>query len=460
MCICELAAAHGYWDAVRSWLNNWNGRLVHALTLIGTYRLSWFSDPLQAPWYLIHAMAVLAHMAVCGLFFGLLLRTGIATGASLAATLVLGIHPITFEPVLWLPESYGYVFGNLLTLLAVWAYLEYERRSQAGWLVMALLLALSATLGIEQYLFVLGALAVVHLLRSRWHRPAHPAWLPLLIVGCCALVFLALHFAQFSGSADRLARATGEVRHIAGPGFFWKLAWWLSLIPDASPYGGLLQVGLGTLAGHGWLIALLTLAALGAAWRMAAASSWQVTAGNPVPSRHLWLATTGMAIFTAALLPFLFTGKYGFASRNMYVALPGLLITGAVMLDLLSKSKALRRRLRFILAPVVAVFVATSLAIDIGAQVIFAVSWRFHQGVILAIEANAKSIRSAGALEMTGIPPVPYKAISQMDNGWAFPCLVRWVVGDSEVQAWNNLMWSEERPYGPLNSHRIHWREN
>jgi len=460
LCMAELATANGYWDAVRSWLENWNGRLFLALTQIGTYSLPWFAHPLRAPWYLIHAMVVLAHMTICVLLISLLSRAGIAAGAALAATLIFALHPITFEPVLWLAESYGYVFGNLLTILAVWCYLEYERKGHIGWLLVSLLLALAAVLGIEQYLFVLCALAFVHLIRSRWHRPAHPAWLPLLIVACCTLVFLAFHFGVFSGTADRLARATAEAQHHSGPDIAWKLAWWLSLLPDASPYGGLLQWGLDTLTGHKGLIALLALVTLGAAWRTAAASSWQDVASNPLPKRHLWLIITGMAIFCASLAPFLFTGRYGFATRNMYVALPGLLIMGAATLDLMSTPTALRKILRLSLAPVVAVFAVTSLTVDIGAQALFARSWRFHQDVIHQIEADTAAIGAAGALEMTGIPAMPYKAISQIDNAWAFPCLVHWVVGDSNVQAWNNLMWSEDKPYAPPNSHRIVWQEN
>ncbi len=166
-----------------------------------------------------------------------------------------------------------------------------------------------------------------------------------------------------------------------------------------------------------------------------------------------------MAIFCASLLPFLFTGKYGYASRNIYVALPGLLIAASATLDLLAKGLAFRRVFRFILAPVVAVCVAISLAIDIGAQGIFAQSWSFHRQLIGSIEADTEAIRSTGALEVTGIPEMPYSAISQIDNAWAFPCLVRWVVKDSKVRAWNNLMWSEGQPYGLPNSHRIYWRE-
>ncbi len=220
LCMCELATANGYWDAVRIWLESWNGRLFLALTQIGTYSLPWFAHPLQAPWYLIHALVVLAHMAFCGLLISLLSRAGIAAGSTLAVTLIFAIHPITFEPVLWLAESYGYVFGNLLTILAIWSYLEYERRSQLVWLILAFLLALAATLGIEQYLFVLGALSFIHLLRSRWHTPRHSAWLPLLIVASCALVFAAIHFGFFSGTSERLGRATRVSGQITGPGFF------------------------------------------------------------------------------------------------------------------------------------------------------------------------------------------------------------------------------------------------
>lgn len=459
LCMCELASTHGYWEAVQYWLEKWNGRLFLALTQIGSYHLPWFSTPLHGPWFILHAMIVGAHMAVCGLLFSLLSRAGIATGASLAAVLVFAIHPITFEPVLWLAEGYGYVLGNLLVILPVWSYLEYERRSQPGWLILAFLLALAATMGIEQYLFVLGALSVVYLLRSRWHAPRHSAWLPLLIVASCALIFLAIHFGLFSGTSERLGRATGGSPQIAAPGFFWKLGWWLSLLPEASPYGGLLRVGLDTLKANTWLVALQILVALGAGWRVAAAGSWNKGAGDSLPRGHMWLAITGIAIFCAALLPFLFTGKYGFASRNIYVALPGLLIAVAVVLDLIARWLASRKVFRFVLAPIVAVCVAISLAIDLGAQGIFAQSWWFHRQLIGTIEADAGAIRSAGALEVTGIPANPYRSISQIDNAWAFPCLVRWVVKDSEVRAWNNLMSSENRPYGFPNSHRIHWRE-
>lgn len=458
LCMGELATAHGYWDAVRIWLENWNGRVFLALTQLGTYALPWFAHPLQAPWYLIHALVVLAHIASCGLLIRLLSRAGIATGAALAATLIFAIHPITFEPVLWLAESYGYVFGNLLALLAIWSYLEYERRSRLVWLILAFLPALAATMGIEQYLFVLGALSSVHLLRSRCHSSRQAAWLPLLIVAGCALVFAAIHFGFFSGTGERLDRAGGVSGQTTGLGFFWKLGWWLSLLPDASPYGGLLRVGLDILKGNIWLIALQTLVILVAGWRIAAVDSWQNGSRDATPQRHEWLALTGLAVFGAALLPFLFTGKYGAASRNIYVALPGLAIIVAAALDLFAKTLARHQPARFTLAAMVAVCVAVSLAIDIGAQGAFARSWRFHRELIRAIEAEAEAIRAAGALEVTGIPARPYKAIAQIDTPWAFPCLVHWVVSDGKVQARNNLMGPEPRSLALSNSHSIVWR--
>jgi hypothetical protein len=190
---------------------------------------------------------------------------------------------------------------------------------------------------------------------------------------------------------------------------------------------------------------------------MAAASSWPVVAARPHSNHHLWLIIMGVAVFSAALLPFTFTGKYGFAIRNMYVALPGLLIAGAAVLDLLSKLHIWRTVLRFTLAPVVATFLAMSLTIDIGAQATFAQSWQLHQEVIHAIKADAEAIRQSKAVEVTGIPPVPYEGTSMLSTAWAFPCLVHWVVGD-EVKSWNNLMPFDQRPLGLQNSHRVHLR--
>jgi hypothetical protein len=75
------------------------------------------------------------------------------------------------------------------------------------------------------------------------------------------------------------------------------------------------------------------------------------------------------------------------------------------------------------------------------------------------MQDDAELIRASKAVEVLGIPPVPYKEISQLGDGWPFPCLVRWVVDDSEVQAWNNLMWSE-KPQLASPNHRIYLRED
>jgi hypothetical protein len=454
LCMCELATSRSYWDAVRTWLDNWNGRLFLALTQIATYRLPWFEDPLSAPWFLVHGAVVSAHFAVCALLFSLLVRGGIRPGPALAASLAFSVHPVTFEPVLWLAESFGYVLGNLLVAVSVWAYLEYERGGTVAWLALSSSTALFAILGIEQYLFVLGALAVVHLVSSRWQRPARPAWLPLLIISFGVLVFLALHFVLFAGTVDRLAKFSGEALGAAGPGIAWRMAWWLSLFPDASPYGGFFSVGSQVLAQNGWLVALMSVAVLGAAWRIAVARSWLAQDDETPHQGRLWVIAAGFAVFVGALLPFLFTGRYGFASRNMYVALPGLLVVGAGVLDLLCSRASWRKVLRWVLAPAVAAFLTVSLTINIGAQALFAQSWQLHRHVVHALQTDAATIRQVGAVEVTGIPLVPYQGISMLSTGWAFPCLVRWVIGDG-VRGWNNLMRLEDRPPGVSKWHRI-----
>jgi len=77
--------------------------------------------------------------------------------------------------------------------------------------------------------------------------------------------------------------------------------------------------------------------------------------------------------------------------------------------------------------------------------------------VIHAIKADAEAIRQSKAVEITGIPFVPYEGTSMLSTAWAFPCLVHWVVGD-EVKGWNNLMPFDQRPSGLQNSHRVHLR--
>jgi len=269
-------------------------------------------------------------------------------------------------------------------------------------------------------------------------------------------VFAAVHFGLFSGTAERIARTMGQMQPAAEPGIVWKLAWWLSLLPNASPYRGVLHVGVQILTEHPWMTALIALVAVGAAWRVAAASSWLVATSRSRPNRHLWLIITGLAVFSAALLPFAFTESYGIAVRNVYVALPGLVIAGAAVLDLLSGHPVLRTVLRLTLAPFVAAFVVMSLILDIGAQALFASSWQLHREVIQTIRMDADAIRQSRAVEISGIPPIPYKAISQLGTAWAFPCLVRWTVGENDVRGWNNLMKFEDRPSGLQSSHRIH----
>jgi hypothetical protein len=458
LCMCELANTRGYWEAMLFWLQKWNGRLFLALTQIGSYHLPWYSSPLQAPWFALHAAVVLAHMAVCAMLFMWLSRAGINAAIALAASLVMAVHPVTYESVVWLAAAYGYVFGTLLTMLAVQAYLAFDRSGRGVWLVLAVVLALAASLGIEQYLVMLGALALVHLIRSRWHPPRARAWIPLAVVVGCAAVFAVMHFGPFAGTGGRLDRVA-SIAPAGGPGPLWKLAWFLSLVPEASPFGGFFHVGLGVLDRHVALWALIAVVAVGAGWRTAAASAWGADTMPSSQRGHPWLVFTGLVAFAAALLPFAITGAYGFSMRNLYPALPGLLIAGAAVVNVMCKSIALRRTLRLLLPPVVTAGVAISLVMDLGTQAVLAHSWSFHRQLILLIEADATAVRNAGALVVTGIPPQPYKAIAQIHTSWAFPCLVRWVVDDDQVKAWNNLMAGQHRPSVSRPPHEIVWRE-
>ena len=456
LCMCELASTHGYWDAVQHWLKNWNGRLFLALTQIGSYHLPWFSKPLHAPWFVLHAVAVLAHLATCGLLLHLLGRAGVATGAALAPVLVFAIHPIGFEPLLWLAAAYGYIFGTLLTVSVVWTYLEYERSHRVAWLALTSVLVLATALGIEQYIAVLCTLAVLQLCRS-WQRGLRSLdWLPILIVAVCAVVFLAIHFEAFSSTGARIARATASNGQAESPGFVWQLAWFMSLVPGASPYGGVFNAGLESLDQYGVLPPVVAVASIGAAWGLAAPGAWEC--GTQASSSRMWILAAGLAIFLAAMTPFLFTGMYGFGRRNLYAALPGLVIAASAGLDLMARLPSLHRMLRWVLPPVAAAFVAISLVIDIGAQSIFARSWSFHKDLISAIEKEADAIRKAGAVNLTGIPQNPFKAIAQIDNAWSFPCLVRWVVANGEVQAWNNLMRHADQHDFSGSEHRLHWQ--
>lgn len=456
LCMCELASMHGYWEAVRLWLQNWNGRVFLALTQIGSYSLPGFAQPLEARWYLFHAAVILAHGVNCILLFRWLAGGGVAAGLALPASLVLAVHPFTIESVLWLAAAYGYVFGTLLAMLAVQTYFVYDRTLRWRWLILSIAFALAASLGIEQYLVVLGALAVLNLARARWHRPRAPAWLPLLIMAGCAVAFLALHFGLFPSTAGRLARVAVNAGSSEGPGLGWKLAWYLSLVPGASPWGGFMQIGVEMVRQHTTLGALVALLALGAAWRVAMPGAWpnQVQA-SPTHVRP-WLFASGAVVFLAALAPFLFTGKYGVSLRNLYLALPGLLTAGSAVLTPIADSTLGRQVLRLVLVPAVAIGMVLCLVADIGAQGVFAHSWSFHRQLIQSIQADADIIRAAGSVRVTGIPPRPYKAIAQIDSSWAFPCLVRWTVADSQVTAWNNLMAPNPR-VDWSHAHQIRW---
>jgi hypothetical protein len=219
------------------------------------------------------------------------------------------------------------------------------------------------------------------------------------------------------------------------------------------------RVGLATLERHVALWTLVGLVAIGAGWRVLASRAWD-SAVTPASRRlRLWLALAGLAAVAAALLPFAFTGAYGFGRRNIYPALPGLLVAGAAAVDGMARSSGMRRLLRLLLPPMVAGVVATGVVMGIGSQAMMAASWSFHKQLIRLIEPEVAAVRRAGALVVTDLPANPYRAIAMIDNSWAFPCLVRWIADDEQVRAWNNLMTPQRRPSPPIAPHVIAWRE-
>lgn len=345
LCICELASTYDFSVAVQRWLDQWNGRLFHSVVQIGTYGLPWFADPFRAPWYLLHGGSVLAHTLFCCLLLHLLLRAGIGRGAALVSTTAFAVHPITAEPVLWLAESSGYVLGNLLLLLAIWAFLQHERRPGAPWAVLTVLLAVCATLTIEQYLPALCLLALAYWVWSRREGARRTPWLAVAAVFFCVLAFAVFHFGGFSGTADRLSRvhdqppAAGEQR----PSLLWTFAWWLVLAPDMGLFSGALVSGWRILLNDWRVMAAVGVAVIAATAMIASRSTWTAPRTVPARSYRFWLIIAGLLAFTGSLLPFLVTGRYGIAVRNMYVALPGLLVVCAVGLDLLTTRASLRR---------------------------------------------------------------------------------------------------------------------
>ena len=245
-------------------------------------------------------------------------------GVALPAVLAFAIHPITAEPVLWLAESFGYVLGNLTVILAVWNYLEYKRNKRAGWLALTILLSISATLSIEQYLPILCALALVYSFRSRWQRDPNSSWIPLSVAFLCVLVFLAFHFGAFEGTVARLSRVTDQPSTPThDPGFFWKLAWWLILVPGSGFFSSALGWGWSILLDDWRLIVIVAVAVLATSLTITAPSSWRAPSRASLRESHLWLTLSGILVFVDLWVPFVITGKYGIASRNMVCSPPG-----------------------------------------------------------------------------------------------------------------------------------------
>jgi hypothetical protein len=461
-CMGSIANAGGYWEAVSYWLNHINGRWLLALGQIEMFRLPGFTDPVTGPWWVYHAAIVLIRLATVVLLMRVLVRIGLPQGAAIAAALWFGLHPVSSEALLWLAAAYGYVPSTLLLLILVLLYLKYDAGGQVFWLAGATILAVVLTAGIEQYIVALGALALVHLIRSRFDpRVGHP-WVPFAILAVCVAVFVLTHFVLFHGTPGRIATAAGEGDSVAHAG--WLLAWWLNFLPVSSPYGLRFDTGLQVLSEHSGLGLAVVLASFAGAWVVGRPASWQgETAGPTAAVDRLWLSLAGAALVLVPLVPFLFTGRYGMRPRSLYLPMLGLAVLGAVALSQMAQwlqaRPALCRAMRWSLALSVAGFVAVSLTTNIGAQRFNFESAELHAGVMRAMVRDREAILQAGAVAVEGLPPPPYDEIAHMDTGWDFACLADWMFGAGRVVAWNNLTPAADVPVFAGEPHRILWSE-
>ncbi len=462
-CMGSIANAGGYWDAVTYWLNHVNGRVLLALGQTEMFRIPGFTDPVTGSWWVYHAVIVLIRLATVILLIVILVRIGLHQGAALVGALWFGLHPVSSEALLWLAAAYGYVPSTLMFVGVVLLYLKYDASGRVLWLVGAAILAMVITAGIEQFIAALGALALVHLVRSRFDlRVGHP-WVPFAILMGCATVFVMAHFVLSQGTPDRIASAAGEGDSVAHS--TWLLAWWLNFLPVSSPYGLRFHAGLRVLFEHPGVGLAVVLVSVAAAWIVGLPASWWPRRPDRTAASvdRVWLAVAGAALAIAPLIPFLFTGRYGMRPRNLYLPMVGLAVLGAVALSQaahwMQSRPAFLRAARWALALFVAGFVAVSLTTNIGAQRFNFEGAELHAGVMKAMLRDREAILQAGAVAVEGLPPPPYDEIAHMDTGWDFACLADWMFGADRVVAWTNLTPAADVPAFAGEPHRILWSD-
>lgn len=267
------------------------------------------------------------------------------------------------------------------------------------------------------------------------------------------VLFLAVHFLAFPGSAGKLASVPQEA--LALHHILWLLGWWLNPLPVHSPYELRFDVGLELLSTEPILWLSLSACLACVIILVARASAWQNARPRKQTRLNWAVLLVGLTVFVASLLPFLITGGHHFRPRVMYLPLLGLAVAGAAAIQMAAGKLQWEGFLRWPIAVVTACFLSLSVVIDLGAQRLFAESWVLHRQVIEALVAEEKQILESGSVFVDGLYPCAYDEIAQLDTDWGFPCLVAWIFGDQRLRGQTNLM--REVGGGPVSSaaHRI-----
>ncbi len=269
--------------------------------------------------YPFHAANILSHILSAVLVFGILRMLVAHEWAAMLGALVFALHPVQVEPIAWV-SGFKDALSGLFTLAAIWQYLLYATRRQAGeegraWQVPYLLATIFFVLAMLSKpsavtVPIIVGIIDLFLFRRSWTEVSGPLWiwllmaLAILVVGRMAQPATALDYIPPLWSRPILA-GYAMAFHLYHLVFPIALAADYSKSPDRlMQYEKLATLTL-------WLIPA-SIIAIGYYYRRTA--SWIIVAGG---------------VFAAALLPVLGLLPFDFqyyssvADRYLYVAMLG-----------------------------------------------------------------------------------------------------------------------------------------
>ena len=257
--------------------------------------------------------SVLLFAATGVLLYGALARLGVRRSTAAAASLLVLVHPLALEPVVWISMR-GRVLAAALAAAALWCWSGGARARSAGALAFVLALA-SHPLA-----------APVPLLFAAIDRAARRSVLPALGLGVLAAGAVGLAWSSATtvelGWTTRSLHAAGAPwRHLAHAFVPGRLA---IEYPHPALTSPSLAPGLA-----GWIALVASLAAARVAWRRASGSS--VLPVRELAAGWAWFAS---ASTVAALLPY---GGSLAPDRDALLALPGLCLAAAGAIDLATR---------------------------------------------------------------------------------------------------------------------------